>query len=58
MKILLIKRGAIGDLLMATPLVRQLKQQLNCPLDIIVGKSASAALILNPYLDKQFILPD
>ena len=58
MKILLFKRGAIGDLLMATPLIRQLKQQLNCQLDIIVGKSASAALIANPYLDKQFILPD
>jgi ADP-heptose:LPS heptosyltransferase len=58
MKILLIKRGAIGDLLLATPLIRQLKQKLNCNLDIIVGKSASAALIANPYIDKQFILSD
>jgi ADP-heptose:LPS heptosyltransferase len=58
MKVLLIKRGAIGDLLMATPLIRQLKQQLNCQLDIIVGKSASAALIHNQYLDRQIILAD
>ena len=58
MKILLIKRGAIGDLLMATPLIRQLKQRLNCDLDIIVGKSASIALTNNPYLDKTIIIPD
>lgn len=58
MKILLIKRGAIGDLLMATPLIRQLKQRLNCQLDIIVGKSASSALVQNQYLDRQIILAD
>lgn len=58
MKILLIKRGAIGDLLMATPLIRQLKQRLNCDLDIIVGKSASIALTNNPYVDKTIIIPD
>ena len=58
MKILLIKRGAIGDLLLATPLIRQLKQKLNCKLDIVVGKAASGALIANPYLDHQIILDD
>jgi ADP-heptose:LPS heptosyltransferase len=57
-KILLIKRGAIGDLLMATPLIRQLKQKLNCQLDIVVGRAASCALINNPYLDRQMILND
>lgn len=57
-KILLIKKGAIGDLLMATPLIRQLKQQLNCKLDIIVGKSAAIAISNNAYLDQQIILDD
>lgn len=58
LKVLLIKRGAIGDLLLATPLIRQLKQKLNCQLDIVVGKAASGALIANPYLDRQIILAD
>ncbi len=58
MKILLIKRGAIGDLLMATPLIRQLKKKLRCHIDIIVGKSASSALLNNPYVDNKIILPD
>ena len=58
LKILLIKRGAIGDLLLATPLIRQLKQKLNCQLDIVVGKAASCALINNPYLDQQIIFED
>lgn len=58
LKILLIKRGAIGDLLLATPLIRQLKQKLDCKLDIVVGKAASGALIANPYLDSQIILDD
>ena len=58
MKILLIKRGAIGDLLMATPLIRQLKQKLNCQLDILVGKAASIAIKDNPYLDNTYLLED
>ncbi len=57
-KILLIKRGAIGDLLLATPLIRQLKQKLRCQIDIVVGQSASSALVNNPYLDNKIILPD
>lgn len=59
MKILLIKKGAIGDLLMATPLIRQLKTKLkNCQLDIMVGESSAVALKGNKYLDNQIILND
>lgn len=58
LKILLIKRGAIGDLLLATPLIRQLKQKLHCQIDIVVGKSASGALENNPYINQKFILAD
>ncbi len=57
-KILLIKRGALGDLLMATPLIRQLKQLTGGELDIIVGASAAPAIKANPYLNQQIILPD
>jgi len=58
-KILLIKRGAIGDVLMTTPLIRQLKTRLNVmQLDYCVGNSASSALKNNSYLDNLIILPD
>lgn len=58
MNILLIKRGAIGDLLMATPLIRQIKQQLPCRLDLLVGKAAAIAVKDNPYLDRVIIVED
>ena len=58
MRILLIKRGAIGDLLMATPLIRQLKQKTGCQLDLLVGQSAVTAIKDNPYIDNSFIIPD
>lgn len=58
MKILLIKRGAIGDLLMATPLIRQIKQKLNCQLDIVVGKTAAIAIRNNKHINNQIILDD
>lgn len=58
LKILLIKRGAMGDILMATPLIRQLKTKLNCTLDFLVGKSASIVLKNNPYIDYMHVLAD
>lgn len=58
LKILLIKRGAIGDLLMATPLIRQLKIKTSCQLDILVGKSAAVVLANNPYIDKKYLVAD
>lgn len=58
MKVLLIKRGAIGDLLMATPLIRQLKLKCNATIDLLVGENAAIACRDNPYLDKLIKLPD
>ncbi len=57
-KILLIKRGAIGDLLMATPFIRQLKNSTNCSIDILVGKDASIVLKENHYINNKFIIDD
>lgn len=56
-KILLIKKGAIGDVLMTTPLIRQLNKS-GCKVDYVVGKSASIAIKDNPYVDNIFILDD
>ncbi|AUR51587.1 glycosyltransferase family 9 protein [Aquella oligotrophica] len=58
MKILLIKRGAIGDLLMATPLIRQLKLKCNASIDLLVGENAAIACRDNPHLNRLIILPD
>lgn len=52
MKILLIKRGALGDILMATPLIRQIKQSLpDCQLDFLIANSFKVILENNHYID-------
>jgi len=52
MKILLFKLGAIGDVLMTTPLIRQLRKQYpNAKIDFLIGKISSQVLINNDYLD-------
>ena len=56
-RILLFKRGALGDLLMATPLIRQLAKH-NFTLDIVVGKSAVTAIKDNPYLNQIMVWED
>jgi ADP-heptose:LPS heptosyltransferase len=54
-KILLIKRGALGDILMATPLIRQLKQKVpNAKLDFLVSDQFAGVIKHNPYIDKLF----
>ncbi len=59
MRILLIKRGALGDILMTTPLVRQLKRHFpNAIIDYCVGRSFHAALKNNPYLNKCLLVDD
>jgi len=51
-KILIFKTGAIGDTLMTTPLVRQLRQAFpKSRIDYLIGKSASQALKNNKNID-------
>ena len=52
MKILLFKIGAIGDTLMTTPLIRQLRQAFpKARIDYLIGKSASQALLNNKNIN-------
>ncbi|EKD44455.1 MAG: hypothetical protein ACD_71C00129G0003 [uncultured bacterium (gcode 4)] len=53
-KILLFKLGAIGDVLMTTPFVRQLRRGLWEENDItyMVGKRSSEVLVWNPNIDE------
>lgn len=59
MRILLIRRGAIGDILMSTPLIRQLKMHShNILIDYCLSKSCAVALKNNPYISNLIILDD
>lgn len=59
MKILLWKIGALGDVLMTTPLVRQLRQRLpRARIDYLVGASSRGALERNPHLDDVIAFDD
>jgi len=52
-KVLIIKLGAIGDLLMATPAIRALKNAYpTAHVSILVGKSSKMAVNGNPHIDE------
>lgn len=52
MKVLLWKIGALGDVVMTTPLVRQLRRNLpDAQIDYLVGRSFRGVLEGNPHLD-------
>lgn len=57
-RVLLIKRAALGDILMATPLIRQLKLRVpGIQLDFLVGEQFAGALKHNQYIDSLITLP-
>jgi ADP-heptose:LPS heptosyltransferase len=52
MKVLLWKLGALGDVVMTTPLLRQLRRQLpTANIDYLVGAASRVVLEGNPHLD-------
>jgi ADP-heptose:LPS heptosyltransferase len=52
MKILIVRFSSIGDIVLTTPVVRCLKEQLNCELHYLTKKSFQAVLEENPHIDK------
>lgn len=53
MKVLLWKIGALGDVVMTTPLIRQLRAQLpHAQIDYLVGRASRVILDGNPHLDR------
>lgn len=59
MKILLLKRGAMGDILMTTPLIRQLRQNLpNSRIDYCLAKPFESALSKNQNFSSIIALDD
>ncbi len=59
MKILMIKRGALGDVLMTTPLIRQLKlQDKSISIDFLIAKSFKSVITNNPYINNIYSIED
>jgi len=52
MKILIVRFSSIGDVVLTTPVVRCVKQQLNAEVHFITKKSFVPVLENNPYIDR------
>lgn len=57
MKILVIRFSSIGDVVLTTPIIRALKQQIpNAEIHFLTKKSFSGILVHNPKIDKLFTI--
>lgn len=52
MKILIVRFSSIGDIVLTTPVIRCLRQQLNAELHFISKRSFRSVLMNNPYLHR------
>jgi len=52
MKVLIIRLSSIGDIILTTPVVRCIKQQLGAEIHFLVKKSFANVLAGNPYIDQ------
>ena len=58
-KILLIRFSSIGDIVLTTPVIRCLKQQIpDIELHVLTKNSYQSILSVNPYINKVFCLKD
>ena len=56
-KILVIRLSSIGDILLSTPFIRQLRIKFkNCQIDFVVRDKFKDLLVKNPYIDNLYIL--
>jgi len=59
MKILIIRFSSIGDIVLTTPVIRCVKQQINhASIHYLTKQSYSGILTTNPYIDKVITLKD
>ncbi len=57
MKVLIIRFSSIGDIVLTTPVIRCLKQQLGAEIHYYTKPSFQPLLQANPYVDKIHLLP-
>jgi heptosyltransferase-2 len=58
MKILVIRFSSIGDIVLTTPVVRCLKNQVNAEVHFLTKKSFYNIVAHNPYIDRVHLLGD
>lgn len=56
LKVLIIRFSSIGDIVLTTPVVRCLKQQLGAEVHFLTKKSFRGILDANPYVDKVYAI--
>lgn len=56
MKILIVRFSSIGDIVLTTPVIRCLKQQLNAEIHYLTKASFKAVLEHNPYIDQLHLI--
>jgi ADP-heptose:LPS heptosyltransferase len=54
MKILVIRFSSIGDIVLTSPIVRCLKQQLGAEIHYLTKKNFEKIVVSNPYIDRVF----
>ncbi len=57
-KVLLIRFSSIGDIVLTTPVIRAIKQQLNCELHVLTKLQYADLSRNNPHVDKVYPLDD
>ena len=59
MKILIIRFSSIGDIVLTTPIIRCIKQQIQgVELHYITKQKFSSVISSNPYIDKLYTITD
>lgn len=56
MKVLIIRFSSIGDIVLATPVVRALKQQLGAEVHFLTKRGFRGIVEANPYIDKVYAI--
>lgn len=56
MKILIVRFSSIGDIVLTTPIIRCIKQQLNAEVHFLTKPNFNTILETNPYIDKLHVL--
>ena len=55
-KILIIRFSSIGDIILTTPVIRALKNQLHAEVHFLVKKRFRAVVEANPYIDQLHVI--
>ena len=56
MKILIVRFSSIGDIVLTSPVVRVLKEQLGCEIHFLTKKAFKSCLAFNPHIDKLWLM--